>query len=68
MRIRYIVDLNYNVVIMFLSGSITGSISDSFPNTVLTSDPVAAPEPLTFSLLGARLAGLAGGKRRKKAA
>jgi hypothetical protein len=49
-------------------GSTTGSISGAFPNTVRTTDPVPSPEPLTLSLFGAGLAGLAAAKRRRKAA
>ena len=49
-------------------GSTTGSISGAFPNTVRTIDPIPSPEPLTLSLFGAGLAGIAGMKRRKKAA
>jgi hypothetical protein len=47
-------------------GSTTGSISGA--NTVCTADPVPSPEPLTLSLFGAGLAGIAGMKRRQKAA
>ncbi|HVP86166.1 MAG TPA: PEP-CTERM sorting domain-containing protein [Rhizomicrobium sp.] len=48
-------------------GTTTGSISGAFPNTVLTSDPVDAPEPFTLSLFGAGLAGLSAARRRRKA-
>lgn len=49
-------------------GSTTGSISGAFPNTVRTADPIPSPEPLSLSLFGAGLAGLAAAKRRQKAA
>lgn len=47
-------------------GSTTGSISGAFPNTVLAIDAVDAPEPISLSLFGAGLAGLAAIRRRKR--
>ncbi len=49
-------------------GSTTGSISGAFPNTVLTVDPVAAPEPISLSMFGSGLVGLMALRRRKKVA
>jgi hypothetical protein len=66
----YDMDFSHTLNLTYTSpdGATTGSISGSFPNTVLTSDPVVAPEPLTLSLFAAGLAGIAAGKRRRKAA